>query len=265
MRALLELISIVSITFIIVTCYSFTTFEINLFGVEIRKSKLNEFLATPVINPLSASVLLQIMIEANDSAVAAQYAPKTDTSTQRILLIGDSMLEGLMRRVRDYSVYNKHFLKTVIWYSSTTKVYGTTDTLAYFIKKHKPTYIILSLGANEMFIRDIKERRQDYVYNILNAIGDIPYVWLGPPNWREDTGINELILENVGPKRYYESKQLTFQRASDGVHPTHSAARIWMDSVAVWIQKESQYRIRLDLPDKQYRKSANVTMLSSGN
>jgi hypothetical protein len=186
-----------------------------------------------------------------------------DTSAQRLLLIGDSMLEGLMKRVTDYRIFNHHHQKTVLWYSSSTKAYGSTDTLEHFIRTYKPTFIIMSLGSNEMFFPKIKEKRKIYVENILEDMDTIPFVWIGPPNWKEDTGINDLIEEIIGEDRYFLSKNLSFKRTSDGIHPKHSSSRVWMDSVASWIEKKSRYPIKMAFPDKRYKKSHNLTILSS--
>ena len=44
-----------------------------------------------------------------------------DTLPQRILFVGDSMLEGLSPRLAAYAKHNGHELYSVIWYGSTTK------------------------------------------------------------------------------------------------------------------------------------------------
>lgn len=177
-----------------------------------------------------------------------------DTTKQRILLIGDSMLEGLRMRLIDYCEYNGHDLDVVIWYSAQTYWYGKYDTLSYFINKHDPSYVILVLGANELFVRDIKTKRQKYVDHILKQIGQHRFVWVGPPNWADDTGINEMIVENVGKRRYFPSKDLSYKRASDGAHPTMESARMWMDSISTWIMNESMYPIKLEEPPPDFKR-----------
>jgi hypothetical protein len=188
-----------------------------------------------------------------------------DTTSQKILLIGDSMLEGLMPRLKDYTAHNHHDLKTVIWYSSSTAYFGRSDTLKYFIKQYKPTYIMLVLGANELFVSDIIRKRKPFVKHILNQIDTINYVWIGPPNWKDDTGINDLILSSVGKRHYFPSKNLTYQRTRDGAHPTRSSSSVWMDSIAVWVMRDSQHPIKLEKPLKKNNKSGNVTLLQPLN
>ena len=44
---------------------------------------------------------------------------KTTLAQKRLLVVGDSMLEGLSPRLASYARLNGHKLYTVIWYSST--------------------------------------------------------------------------------------------------------------------------------------------------
>ncbi len=160
---------------------------------------------------------------------------QVDTTKQNILLFGDSMIERLARPFASYCEANGHEFNSVCWYSSTSRQWAKTDTLQYFINKFNPTYIMVCLGGNELFVRDIEDRERN-VKKILSVIGNRPYVWIGTPNWKPDTGIGEIHRKLVGMDRYYESDKLTLKRSSDGAHPTFEAAEGWMDSVAVWIR-----------------------------
>lgn len=284
-----ELVLLLIISFGIISAYSFSGSEFKIPEIKLKKSEISE-----VFNPRKKkinllvikkklaetdTVLRKVIINTDtvrkgnkteikydtiirlDTLSKLELMTRLDTSKQRILLIGDSMLEHLRTRLRDYCGENGHEQKTVIWYSSTTKYFGESDTLAYFINDYKPTYIILVLGANELFVRDIKKKRQKYVEHILHQIGNKKFVWVGPPNWKDDTGINEMIIENVGEGRYYPSLNLKYSRYSDGAHPKRASAYRWMDSVAHWINHKSMYPIVMEKPTKRYKQSTNTTML----
>lgn len=180
---------------------------------------------------------------------------EVDTTSQRILLIGDSMLEGLSPRLAAYAAANGHELSTVIWYSSTSQIWGDCDTLSTFIRRYKPTYVMVCLGANELFVTDIERKRDKYVKSILRQIGELPYVWIGPPNWKEDTGINRLVERNAAPGRFFLSNGMHFDRSSDGAHPTRRSAAAWMDSVARWMPAHCAHPIRLDQPSDTHAKA----------
>lgn len=251
MKNISKIILILSVTLGILALYSFMPKPVSIGEKEIKQSKIKLFFTGDTS---------QILIYPFCQTVGIKEQT-IDSSSQNILLIGDSMLEQLRWRLRDYCKENNHQMNSVIWYSSQSKWFGTTDTLKYFINKFNPSYIILVLGANELFVRNIKEERAPYVKHILDQIGDIPYVWVGPPNWAEDTGINELILRNVGSKRYFPSKDLKYKRFPDGAHPRPESAFMWMDSIAKFIQTKSKYPILMEFPTQKYSGSPNSTIL----
>jgi hypothetical protein len=188
-----------------------------------------------------------------DEQFAQDKKPKTnelDTTSKTILFIGDSMVECLFPRMSAYAKKNGHKFYAVIWYSATTEIYGTCTTLKERIDKFKPDYILFSLGGNELFIRDIKENRQKYVDEIIKQMGDIPYIWIGPPNWKPDTGINEMIESSVPEGCYYKSytPDQHYDRKKDGAHPNATSSVLWMDRICKWIMNKSAHRIKLEAP-----------------
>lgn len=221
------------------TGLSFANVKISIGSYEIKDSGIRKFFI-PEELPLATMA---------DTITKEGSGDKVDSSAQKFLLIGDSMLEFLRIRLGDYCRKNGHSVNTVIWYSSSSLWYGQCDTLKYFINKHKPTYVILVLGANELFIRDIATERAQYVRNIIEQMGDLPFIWVGPPNWKDDTGINDLILRYAGRDRYFPSKNLSYERTKDGAHPKRESAYKWMDSVAVYMQTEARYKVLMTPPD----------------
>ncbi len=181
-----------------------------------------------------------------------------DTTAQTILFIGDSMLEGLAPRLAKYCDKNGHTLAEVIWYSSSSKVWGESGRLAELIAKYKPNYIFICLGANELYVPDIKRARRHFVKKILAEIGDIPYVWIGPPNWDEDTGINDLIEQEVDDGCFYLSAHDHFERSRDGAHPTRASAHQWMDRVVKWMADNCAHPIRLKNPGEGVGKASHI-------
>ena len=160
------------------------------------------------------------------------------------------MCEGLMFRFNDYAKFNNHEIKTVIWYSSTTEWWSKSDSLKKLIDKYNPSYIFFTTGSNELFIRNIQEREK-YIKDIVAQVGDKNFVWIGPPNWAKDTGINDLIIKNVGRDRFFESRNLTFQRGADGAHPTWSSAAAWADTISSWLMEESRHKILMLKPESK--------------
>lgn len=192
-----------------------------------------------------------------DSAASFQPAP-LDTASKTILFIGDSMLDGLSPRMSAYAKANGHKLYSVIWYSSTTDTWGKSTRLREYIARLKPDYMFVCLGANELFVKDVVEKRAACVDSILSCIGDRPYVWIGPPNWREDTGINRLLESKCRRGSYFKSEGMVFERGRDGAHPTPASASAWLDSVARWMPLHSSAPIRMDVPPMETARPARV-------
>ena len=69
------------------------------------------------------------------------------------------MSKWLRYRLQDYCEENNHQLSTVTWVSGNTKWFAQTDTLKYYLNKYSANYVILVIGSNELFIKDIEKRK----------------------------------------------------------------------------------------------------------
>lgn len=266
MKSYIKIVLLLLIPLLLVAAYSLwggdwglekTDFS-DVEAVLFRQSPAEEGeVATVEVSGMKDSVFA---VAESDSACADVVMPM-DTASQRILFFGDSMLEGLSRRMCDYAMENGHELTSVIWYSSTSQTWAESDTLEYFIRKVSPTFVVACLCSNELFVRDLKER-EDYIGRVVEKIGDVPFVWISPPNWKEDTGVNDLIIKRVGRDRYFDSRGLELKRGSDKVHPTFAAAAVWMDSVAVWMSgDETRHPIRMVVPQEARKRSFRQILL----
>lgn len=173
-----------------------------------------------------------------DSIQELHVKAEVDSARQIIFIFGDSMTFNLALRLAEYAKQNGHELHSVNWDSSNTKIWADHDTLAYFIKKFRPTQIFISLGSNELYLKK-PEMRKPEVRKILSVIDTIPYVWIGPPNWKEDSGINDMIASQCKPGSFFRSAGMEFKRKKDGIHPTRESAALWMDSIIRWLPSSS--------------------------
>ena len=190
MYAQIKSLLLMAVVLAAIIAYAFSPKELTLGSYTIRKITLTSIFLPP-----------------KEPQKKHKKKPKTIHRNQTILFIGDSMVEGLSRRLGDYAGENGHKLYTVIWYSSSTERWGTTHTLEHYIAKYKPTYILICLGSNELFINDLANRAQ-YVSEMVKKIGDIPFVWISPSDWNGDTGINDIIKERVGAGHFFDSRHL---------------------------------------------------------
>ena len=171
------------------------------------------------------------------SAHASSLWCDNDTTGQRVLVIGDSTLDGVARRFADYARENGYFFYSSVWYGATVYDGAYTTELPNLIKKVQPTFVVISLGTNDLGYHDISKRAKA-VQEIVREVGDIPFVWIGPISLKSIKGENAvpgMIRDNVGVDRFYDSYHLNMARFPDGIHPTFEASAVWVDGVVRWM------------------------------
>lgn len=202
-------------------------------GKTLRKAPIADLLTKTEASENEDSVSNAI-----DSILSVPVELRTDSTPQSIFIFGDSMTFNLALRLAQYARQNGHTINSVNWDSSNTKIWADHDTLAYYIDKFKPTQIFISLGSNELYIKN-PETRLPYINKILAVIDTVPYVWIGPPNWKEDGGINDLLKKTCRPGSFFRSAGMEFKRKADHIHPTRESSAYWIDSIMRWLPKSS--------------------------
>lgn len=205
-----------------------------------------------------------LSIEADTIQLLETKEIEVDSLPKSILLFGDSMTFNLALRLAKYARQNGHQLHAVNWDSSNTKIWAESDTLDYFIKKYGADYIFVSLGSNEVYFKK-PESRLPYVRKILAKIGDIPYVWIGPPNWNEDTGINDMLQATCQKGSFFRSQGMEFKRKADKIHPTKASSALWIDSIMRWMPSSSHPILAAAPPDSMTKVKTNVIFLKALN
>lgn len=151
---------------------------------------------------------------------------------KKVLHVGDSMVGGswgltraLEAKLAAEGAKLVHHTKV----SESLTSFDKSPTLKDLLRTHEPDIVIINLGANdalvphpEVFVKSIQ--------NIVRRVGDRECWWIGPPMWKKDTGIVDVIRENVGACRFFDSSNLELERASDGIHPNDRGATKWADA-----------------------------------
>ena len=185
----------------------------------------------------------------DNNFLKAPALPVVDTLPHKILLIGDSQVEGLRIPFYDYCVKNKHtLLLAATWYSATDMLFASNDTLKNIIARYQPDYILMVIGLNEIYTTRL-EQCEVAVKKIIANFNGIPFSWIGPANWTTDKGINDVYKKEVSSGCFFLSKDLVLQRARDGRHPSEQGNKVWMDSIAHWLDTKAHFRLRMQMPD----------------
>lgn len=231
--------------------------DITIGGKTIRKAPIADIFAP--VDSLAENMLIPA-----DSLQNLDNVVVTDSAPQSIFIFGDSMTFNLALRLAQYARQNGHVIHSVNWDSSNTKIWAEHDTLEYYIRKFKPTHVFIALGSNELYITK-PETRLPYINRILKVIDTIPYVWIGPPNWKEDGGINDLLARTCRPGSFFRSAGMEFKRKADKIHPTRESSALWIDSIMRWLPS-SAHPFLAEVPADSVKKSnPNIIFLKALN
>jgi len=121
---------------------TFVSFFIQLLSEE-EEPKQTEKDLEQEIDSLNLSIF-------QEETIIDTFPEGMDTTTQHILVTGDSMAKALAYGMMPYAQYNGHKLTLFRWVSSSTKSWSETDSLRKLIELHQPTYVIFTLGSNEL-------------------------------------------------------------------------------------------------------------------
>lgn len=150
-----------------------------------------------------------------------------------VLLVGDSMAEGLGWYLRDRveSAGGRYIGEP--WSSSTIPSWNETGRFKQMLARYNPDVVFIALGSNEIFLKEPRGR-VPLIKQMTQELGTRPAYWIGPPSWKPDRGIVHIIEENFQPGRFYNSNDLKVPRAKDGAHPTRDGYKTWVELVWNW-------------------------------
>lgn len=154
-------------------------------------------------------------------------------TNKTVLLIGDSMAEGvgpwLQKKVEAVGgrfINGQERSSTIVWWQGSGK-------LRELLMRHRPDVVFIALGSNEIFIQQ-PGLRAPLIKQMVEEIGARPGYWIGPPSWKPDLGLVQVIEENFLPGHFYNSNDLKVPRAPDGKHPTAQGYERWTELVWHW-------------------------------
>jgi hypothetical protein len=165
-------------------------------------------------------------------ATAAPVAPPAPLTGKTILHVGDSMVGGnwgLTRALEQrFSAEGAKFVRDYK-VSESIVSYDHSPKLKTLIEKNRPDIVIITLGTNDVFV-PYPASMTGNIRNIVKRVGTTECYWIGPPTWKPDTGIVQVLKDNVAPCKFFDSSNLKLQRAGDGIHPTDRGGADWATS-----------------------------------
>lgn len=175
--------------------------------------------------------------DATDAGAAAPVAspsppPPPPLTGKTILHVGDSMVGGnwgLTRALEQrFSAEGAKFIRDYK-VSESIVSYDHSPKLKTLIEKNRPDIVIITLGTNDVFV-PYPASMVGNIRNIVKRVGTTECYWMGPPTWKPDTGIVQVLKDNVAPCKFFDSSNLKLQRGGDGIHPTDRGGADWATS-----------------------------------
>ncbi len=168
-----------------------------------------------------------------------ENADDNQESISRVLFIGDSMTGWMAERLNAYGTQNGFEVATVVWDGSTISKWAeSAPRVAELVDKIQPQAVFISLGLNELFEKK-PSRLASEVDAIVQAVGDRPILWIGPPSWpghSEGAELCSFLESRLGEGQYFNSFNLNLPRQSkSNPHPSREGIVKWMDEVVSWI------------------------------
>lgn len=172
---------------------------------------------------------------------AAPSAPLELPKGSVVLHIGDSFAGALgvplNEELRSRGLVSHLRFKTASFIPNWAGGYD----LGAYIAQLKPDLVLITLGANEMAMKD-PTLRVPLIKKIVKRLNGTPCVWIATPLWGMDNGLMDLIRDNSAPCRFMDTNTIHpgMPRLSDKIHPTIAARKGWAKVVVEWLQKERE-------------------------
>lgn len=154
-----------------------------------------------------------------------------DLAGKIVLHAGDSMVGGDGGLTKALATkFRAEGAKFVTDYEVSVSIstYARTPRLRRLLEKHKPDIVILTLGANDVFV-PFPQTFAVHVESIVKKLEGRECYWMSPPTWKPDSGIVDVIKEHVGSCKFFDSRNLTLKRAGDHIHPTEKGGADWAE------------------------------------
>lgn len=187
------------------------------------------------IGGAGAKLRLATAIEDTTDAGAAAPAPvpaPPPLTGKTVLHVGDSMVGGnwgLTRALEQrFSAEGARFIHDYK-VSESIVSYDHSPKLKTLMAKNHPDIVIITLGTNDVFV-PYPASMAGNIRNIVKRVGTAECYWMGPPTWKPDTGIVQVLKDNVAPCKFFDSSNLKLQRGGDGIHPTDRGGADWATS-----------------------------------
>lgn len=170
---------------------------------------------------------------------AAASSPTTPAMANRIVLVGDSLAQGLGPALAEIARGVPCAFHAVGKQSTRVQDWMRDGALLEAIGEPAADLVLVCLGTNDMRTADPAAAGTEggaLVDRILATGASVS--WIGPPRLTFDKGtFRSALARECGQRgvRICDSQALNLERAPDGIHLTPKGYRAWAQTIAAWV------------------------------
>jgi lysophospholipase L1-like esterase len=149
-----------------------------------------------------------------------------------LLVVGDSLVGGpiaFARVLRERLQPERIRVVEDTWVGVGVQRFAYSQRFRDLVARHRPTYVFIVLGTND-YALPTPRAVVPAVERVARVAGAVPCAWVGPII-RKDTGVVQVIAEHASPCTFVDSRRFEVATSRDGIHPTVSGARVWVEGV----------------------------------
>jgi hypothetical protein len=195
--------------------------------------------SAPAIAPVLLDASAGIAANALDGGAPDPAAPAATPAPKIVLHLGDSMVGGYGGVTKALEAKFKgvgaQFVRD--WQTSVSiQTFDHEKKLQELLAKHHPDLVILTLGANDVFVPFPASLAANVKSVAAKASAGRTCYWMTPPVWKKETGIVDVIKKNAAPCKVFDSSNMKIARGGDGIHPTDTGGATWADGFWAYYQ-----------------------------
>lgn len=221
--------------------------DIEFGGHVFSKAKFPETLLATETQETTETETDSLTSEQNSSPVIITPKVEPDTTVHNVLVFGDSMTHHLAMSIAKYGTKNSYKVTGVTWESSSIPGWNQSGKVKKYLEEVKPDFVIISLGSNELGLKHF-EARVPEIKKLTEQLGDLPYIWVGPPLWKEDPGVYPMLEKALPKGVLFHTEGIDIPRGGDHIHPTRKGADVWADTIMRWMPT-TPHPILAEIPD----------------
>lgn len=168
---------------------------------------------------------------------------------ERLLLLGDSMAEGLAPHLRALAAEHGVEFHALARRGSRIDEWAADPSLEDLLTDFQPHVVLVALGTNDVYSLSALERSGGAIRPLLDRLVGWPHrddyglgaavVWVMPPSLPDELGgfeRDDALLDRIRDEaRTFPSDELDIPRAPDGVHPTAAGYAAWAGALWQWL------------------------------